>query len=181
MRYEDRRNDARTQYVAELHDVALGAAPGTRHNYCSGNYNVLGRIVEVVAGTDFGGYVRQHVFAPLQMDHSYTAEEPAVADGLAQGYQWFFGAKVPTRYDYNPSQLPSGYLISTAEDMSHFLSSELSGGRYGAGRVLSAAGMDSTHAPGVDTGKAGTTYGLGWNNGPLVLLAVSSSGVRLRG
>jgi len=34
------------QYVAELRTVHLTAEPGSRHVYCSGNYNVLGRMIE---------------------------------------------------------------------------------------------------------------------------------------
>jgi len=175
----DTRSGATTleQYVAELRAVDLATPPGTRYNYCSGNYNVLGRILEVVSGDTFGAYVQQHVYAPLAMHHSHTSEQPAVSDGLAQGYQWFFGARVPTHHEYNASQLPSGYLISSAEDLSHFLIAELNGGRYGARQVLSPDGMAALQAPGVDTG-GGTTYGLGWMTGSLAgVPAVHHSGV----
>jgi CubicO group peptidase (beta-lactamase class C family) len=38
------------QFVAEWQDVELASAPGAKYYYCSGNYNVLGRVVEVVSG-----------------------------------------------------------------------------------------------------------------------------------
>ena len=42
------------QFVAELQTVQLDRPVGVRHEYCSGNYNVLGRVIEVVSGQSFG-------------------------------------------------------------------------------------------------------------------------------
>ena len=162
----DTRENAETleQFVAELRTVQLDAPVGARHNYCSGNYNVLGRMVEVVAGQSFGDYIEQQVFAPLQMRHSFTSEEEARRDGLAQNYQWVFGLRVPTFYRYNPSQLPSGYLISSAEDMAHFLIAQLNEGRFGGASVLSPDGIAAMQAQGVSRGEGRGEYGLGLVN-----------------
>ena len=165
----DTRGDAETleQYVAELQTVKLAAPVGTRHIYCSGNYNVLGRIVEVVSGQSFGDYMRQHVFAPLEMRHSFASEQEARQDGLAQGYRWIFGRLVPFHERYNTSQLPSGYLISSAEDMAHFLIAQLNEGRFGSTTVLSPQGIAAMQAPGVSKGAGEGTYGLGWETDSL--------------
>jgi hypothetical protein len=150
------------QFVAELQTIELDAPVGTRHFYCSGNYNVLGRIVEVVSGQSFGAYMQQQVFAPLEMRNSFTSEQEAKQQGLAQGYRWIFGLHVPFQYRYDPPQMPSGFLISSAEDMAHFLIAQLNGGRFGATTILSAEGMAAMQAPGVATGEGEETYGLGW-------------------
>ena len=153
------------QYVAELQTVKLAHPPGTHYDYCSGNYNVLGRIIETVSGRAYGDYMQQQVFVPLQMHHTFTSLEAARQDGLAQEYQWLFGLAVPAPSHYTPSQLPSGYVMSSAEDMAHFLIAQLNGGRFGASRVLSAEGIAAMHAPGVATGDGTETYGLGWMTG----------------
>ncbi len=165
----DTRVNAETleQYVAELQTVTLAAPVGTRHIYCSGNYNVLGRIVETVSGESFGDYMWQHVFAPLEMRHSFTSEQAARQDGLAQGYRWIFGRLVPFHERYNTSQLPSGYMIASAEDMAHFLIAQLNEGRFGSSTVLSPEGIAAMQAPGVSTGAGEETYGLGWETGTL--------------
>ncbi len=150
------------QFVAALDTVELAAPVGTRHFYCSGNYNVLGRIIEVVSGQSFASYIEQQVFVPLQMRHSFTTEKEAQRDGLAQGYRWFFGLHVPFQYPYDPPQMPSGFLIASAEDMAHFLIAQLNGGRFGATSVLSPQGIATMHAPGVAMGDGRGTYGLGW-------------------
>jgi CubicO group peptidase (beta-lactamase class C family) len=154
-------------FVAELQTVELDAPVGTRHFYCSGNYNVLGRIIEVVSGQPFASYIQQQVFAPLQMQHSFTSEQEAQQDGLAQGYHWLFGFPTPTDYAYDVPQMPSGFLIASAEDMGHFLIAQLNGGRFGAATVLSPQGIAAMQAPGVAIGPGRGEYGLGWRTGSL--------------
>jgi CubicO group peptidase (beta-lactamase class C family) len=153
------------EFVAQLRTVTLDAPVGSRYIYCSGNYNVLGRLVERVSGQSFADYMREHVFAPLHMAHSYASEAPARADGLAQGHRWIFGEVTPMSY-YNPSGVPSGYLVSTAADMAHFLTASLNGGRYRTARILSARSVSIMQRSWVDTGDGGT-YGLGWHQGQL--------------
>ena len=164
----DTREDAQTlaQFVAELRTVHLAAQPGARHSYCSGNYNVLGRMVELVSGEPFAAYMQRHVFTPLAMRNSFGSVADARAAGLAQGHRWLFGLVTAKDERYNTSQLPSGFLISSAEDMTHFLVAQLNGGRFRNGQVLSAAGVAAMQAPGVPAG-AGARYGLGWKRAPL--------------
>lgn len=159
----DTRLNAQTlaEYVAELKTVDLDLPVGTRHNYCSGNYNILGRIIELVSGQSFGSYMREHVFGPLHMQKSFTSEQEAQQAGLAQGYQWFFGLPVPTHHRYNPSQLPSGYMISSAEDLSHFLISQLNEGQYLDTRLLTPASIAAMQVSGTERGNDGG-YGFGW-------------------
>jgi CubicO group peptidase (beta-lactamase class C family) len=152
-------------FVASLSSVTLAASPGSRFIYCSGNYNILGRLVERVSGESFGRYIQRHVFGPLRMTDSYTSEAPARADGLAQGHRWIFG-EVTAMHHYNPSGVPSGYLISSAQDMSHFLSASMDGGQYGQTRLLSSRTAAAMQRRQVDSGD-GSSYGLGWRQGSL--------------
>ncbi|HET9909542.1 MAG TPA: serine hydrolase domain-containing protein [Anaerolineales bacterium] len=154
------------EYVAELQTVKLDAPVGSHHNYCSGNYNVLGRIIEVVSGQSFGEYMQEHIFAPLDMQQSFTSEQEAKQAGLAQGYQWLFGLSVPTHHPYNPSQLPSGYMISSVEDMSHFLISQLNDGRYANANLLSAKNVAAMQMAGTNRSEDGG-YGFGWVIAPV--------------
>jgi len=153
------------QFVASLRTVDLDRPVGARHVYCSGNYNLLGRLIERVSGQPYGAYMESHVFAPLQAAHSFGSQASARGRGVAQGHQWVFGVKVPVDY-YNPSGVPAGYLVSSAEDMSRFLVAELDGGRYGATSVLSAPSVVASQAPAVRADGA-TSYGMGWEVGPL--------------
>lgn len=164
----DTRTDADTlaEYVTELQTVKLDSPVGTRHSYCSGNYNILGHIIETVSGRSFGEYMQEHIFVPLHMKNSFTSEAEAQSEGMAQGYQWLFGLTVPTHHRYNTSQLPSGYIISSAEDMSHFLVSQLNDGHYAGANLLSPDSISAMQSPGIQRGNDGE-YGFGWVISPV--------------
>jgi CubicO group peptidase (beta-lactamase class C family) len=153
-----------TDFVTALQTVELDAPAGTRHFYCSGNYNLLGAIIERVSGQSYADYMQQQIFAPLAMRHSFTDEQAARQAGLAQGYHWLFGIPTPTHYPYDVAQMPSGFLIASAEDLAHFLLAQLNGGRFGAATLLSPQGIAAMQAPGVTIGTGPATYGLGWRN-----------------
>jgi len=154
------------QYVRSLKSVVLDRPVGSRHEYCSTNYDVLGLIVQTVSGQPYATYLQQHVFAPLQMHHSFASEPEARRDGLAQGYRWFFG--VPTPFDfYNVSNVPGGYLSSSAEDLAHYLLAQMNGGRFGSATVLSETGIATMHAPAVPREGGRGYYGMGWITNPV--------------
>jgi hypothetical protein len=74
------------------------------------------------------------------MRHSYTSQAEALRDGLAQGHRLWYGILVPTSVDFPQSMHPAGYLMSSAEDMSRFMTAYFTGGRYGDVSVLIPAG-----------------------------------------
>src|SRR6266487_4141290 len=157
------------QFVRGLGTVVLDRPVGSRYNYCNANYNVLGLIVQTVSGQPYGTYIEQHIFAPLQMHHSFALEQEARRDGLAQGHRWLFGVPAPFDY-YEAAAVPAGYLVSSAEDMTHYLVAQMNGGRFGSSTVLSSAGIATLHAPGVAITEGegtGSSYGMGWINGTL--------------
>src|SRR5438552_26733 len=154
------------QFVRSLGTVVLDRPVGSRYEYCSANYDVLGLIVQTVSGQPYATYVQQHIFAPLQMHDSFASEQEARRDGLAQGHRWIFG--VPTPFDFYPvSQVPAGGLISSVQDMTHYLVAQMNGGRFGSTSVLSSAGIATMHAPAVLREGGSGSYGMGWVNGPL--------------
>jgi CubicO group peptidase (beta-lactamase class C family) len=150
-------------FVRTLRTVKIDRPIGSRHVYCSGNYNILGAMVQQISGEPFGSYLQQHIFQPLEMRHSYTSDVPARQDGLGQGHRWIFGFNRPMDY-FNPSGVPAGYVISTAEDMTHFLIAQANGGTYQGKRLLSSKALSSMQQPAVDAGD-GSSYGLGWQQG----------------
>jgi Beta-lactamase len=70
-----------------------------------------------------------------------------------------FGIPVPVTLVYNRAELPGGYVISSAEDMAHFLIAQMNGGRYRDIAVLSPDGIALTHTEPVPN-----TYGMGWES-----------------
>ena len=159
-------NETLEQYVRGLKTLVLDRPVGASFEYANTNYSVLGLLVQTVSGQAYETYMQQHLFAPLQMSHSFASEQDARRDGLAQGYQLWFGLPVPTTMPSPRDLLPAGYLISTAGDMAHYLIAQLNGGRFEHTAVLSAAGIAALHAPAAVM-FPGTSYGMGWANGPM--------------
>jgi D-alanyl-D-alanine carboxypeptidase len=60
--------------------------PGTRFEYSSTNYLVLGMIVERVSGQSYGEFVANRIFKPLGLSASSTRVEPRELSNGAVGY-----------------------------------------------------------------------------------------------
>jgi len=163
----DTSDTALEQAVRKLKSAELTAPVGSKHQYSTINYSVLGLIVQTVAGQSYESYVQTKILDPLQMQNSYTSEAAAKRAGLATGYNYWFGRPRAANLAYNRGLVPAGYLISSAEDMTHYLVSQLNSGRYNGTSVLSPDGMSELHRAAVQTPKEGTSYGMGWFVGPL--------------
>lgn len=167
-------NATLTDHVRALASVELVSAPGTTHAYASPNYQVLGAIVEQVSGQSFAAYVEQHIFAPLGMTHSFTSLDAAARNGLALGHRYLFGFPQIANLRDETDRLPTAALISSAEDLAHFLIAQQNGGSYNGASVLSAAGMERMHQ-GTAQGD-GFRYAMGWREGKVGDVDVISHG-----
>jgi CubicO group peptidase (beta-lactamase class C family) len=162
----DDRPDATERQVRALATLKITRPVGSKWEYSNLNYNVLGLIMEAASGESYADYVRDHIFIPLEMSLTYTSKAAAKQNGPARGHRHWFSLPFPAPDLPVPrGSLPSGQLISCAEDMAHYLIAHLNGGRYRDVQVLSAAGIDELHR-GVaefayDSLGAGR-YGMGW-------------------
>ncbi len=127
----------------------------------------MGLIVQKVSGQSYESYIQEHIFQPLKMHHSFTSEADAKPHGLATGYRYWFNRPTVADEPYNRGVNPAGYLISSADDMAHYLIAHLNHGRYEGRAILSASGTAELHRPAVSTGHTDTSYGMGWFVGPV--------------
>jgi CubicO group peptidase (beta-lactamase class C family) len=159
--------DALRNRVRQLRSVALTAPVGTTYQYSNCNYQVLGAIIEAVSGQSYESYMAQHVFAPLAMQRTFTAKAPAVEAGLATGHRAWFGRPAAFDEPYPRASVPQGFIISTAQDLAHYLTALLNGGRYLDASVLSSAGIAELHRGAAREGDSDTYYAMGWNSGEI--------------
>jgi CubicO group peptidase (beta-lactamase class C family) len=158
--------DATERQARALNTLKLTRPVGSKWEYSNYNFNLLGLIVETVSAETYAGYLQNHVLGPLGMTHTFTSKAEAKQHGLAMGHRLWFGLPFPAPDFSTPrASLPSGQLISSAEDIAHYLIAHLNGGRYGEAQILSSAGIDELHRGvaecvtfGFSTGK----YGMGW-------------------
>jgi CubicO group peptidase (beta-lactamase class C family) len=136
----DDRPDATERQVRALSTLKLTRPVSAKFEYSNTNYNILGLVVEAVSGQSYADYIQEHVFNPLKMCHSYASKAIAQQNGLAVGHRYWFGHPFPAPNLSIPlGSLPSGQLISCAEDMAHYLGMERDGDfdrtlRHGLGK-----------------------------------------------
>lgn len=162
----DDHPDATERQVRALSRLKLTRPVGSKWEYSNLNYNILGLIVEAASGESYADYIQNHIFTPLGMSHSYTSKAVAKQHGLAMGHRHWFGHPFPAPNLPIPrGSLPAGQLISTSEDMAHYLITHLNGGCYGDAQVLSNAGIDELHRgvkEYIEFGMSSGFYGMGW-------------------
>jgi CubicO group peptidase (beta-lactamase class C family) len=148
--------------IATLQNARLIAKPGTHYQYCDVNYQILARVVEVASGQPFSEYLQTHIFTPLQMTHTVNVissfEVSQKVTNLAQGHLLVFGLPVSSGEE-------SGYMagstgvISTAEDMAHYLIMQNNGGRFQGKQIVSVSSLESLHTP---PSNLKSDYAMGW-------------------
>lgn len=149
--------------VRALANVELIASPGQRHEYSNANYTTLGMIIQAVSSQSYETYIREHIFQPLDMQNSFTSKTEAEQDGLAVGYQKWFGIPVASpNLPFVRGSLPAGYLTMSAEDFGHYLIVQLNDGNYQDVSVLSPSGIAELHHPDVQMAGNADFYAMGW-------------------
>lgn len=103
-----------TQEVLELvYGVPANFEPGEDYEYSNTNYVLLHEIMERVLGYNRYKYMREHIFLPLGLKHTYGSIHEINMDSLMSGY--YVGVNKDIKdVDY-------GSMIATAEDVGKFV------------------------------------------------------------
>ncbi len=134
-----RRDQTNAEQAATLARLPLLHEPGTHWEY-SRSTDVLGRVVEVIAGAGLAAVLAERVLAPLGMDDSGffvpTAAQGRLAGGFARDPETGAGVSLldvsaPPRFESG-----GGGMVSTAADYARFLQSLLNGGLLNGGQRL---------------------------------------------
>ncbi|MBK8367223.1 MAG: beta-lactamase family protein [Bacteroidetes bacterium] len=74
--------------------------PGLRFNYCNTNYALLALIVEKISQKSYATFLKEELFKPLGMNHSYTALNiDSTKEHITRGYTMKYGCVANDRYD----------------------------------------------------------------------------------
>jgi CubicO group peptidase (beta-lactamase class C family) len=169
--------------------------PGSKWKYNNPGINVLGRIVEVVAGIEFSKFLQERLLDVLEMkDTTFWPSEAQLAR-MALSYKlnketnrlevtrpYFTEAPLTSR---TRTPIPAGGLFSTAVDVANFYRMLLSNGEFKGKRLLKAETvrlMTTTQTGDIRTGFVeGMSWGLGFQvvkqpKGPTESLSVGSFG-----
>lgn len=150
-------------YIRALDSAALAHAVGEVPEYSNANYAILGLVVEAVSGMSYEQYLNENIFRPLAMNNTFLSEQEARQRGMATGYQMRFGNPVPVDLSFPYAFEAAGGIISTAEDISHYLIPYLNQGKYGDNSLLTPVGMAQLwEPPSYIPLDEHSNYALGW-------------------
>ena len=129
-------------FVRRLSSIPLLFEPGTDWNYGIST-TVCGRLVEVFSGQSLANYLEQHIFQPLEMNHTYFQIPEDEVDNFTVGYRWngeeLFISESATENRYRRPVTffnGGGGLVSNMKDYLNFCQMLLNKGKTPEGRIL---------------------------------------------
>ena len=156
-------HDRRAQREGRFDHISPVRPPGTKFEYSSLNYIILGAVVEAVSGMSYGDYVRLRIFEPLDMRNSFTELATAQTGGLVRGHRFLYGLTIAGREVQQPAPLvPAGFVISTARDLGNYLGMMLNDGQFRGRQIVSPATLAEMLTP---WGGGATGPGMAWGIG----------------
>jgi len=142
--------------VERLAGVTPAYRPGEKWDYSNANYEILGRLIEVVSGREYQTYVASNILEPVGMDHSFVSDGKVHAS-MATGHRPWFGRKKPLADNTTGrATAPQGGIVASANDLARYLAMMMNG----EDNVLSAAGKALMMRP---ASAVSPGYGFGWN------------------
>lgn len=105
--------------------------PGASYHYSNTGYSLLGKIIERVSGKSYQQFMIEDVMAPIGMTHSsmpVLGTERTIPSPFATGYEALPSGEILNVTISNMSgNVAEGNLITTPDDLGHFLRKLLSG------------------------------------------------------
>jgi len=136
-------------YVKDVASQPLEYEPGTQYQYGI-NQAILGRLVEVITGKSFYGYLQEALFVPLEMDNTkfhLTKDEwdkyqiLFINANNLKGFTHLLDIHM-TYQENNQAHFGGEGLLSTFDDYSHFCEMLLNRGMFRGKRILSEDSID---------------------------------------
>ena len=151
-----------TREALEIFDeFDLVAKPGTEYHYSSYGYNLLGAVIEGAAEQPYGQFLKQNIWKPLDMHHTWMDAPDRIIPNRVRGYRLVFGERQPSEYVNISSRFAAGGTRSTVVDML----------RYARGlnrhKVLSARSTRMMETSMNAANGKRTDYGMGWHIQPV--------------
>jgi len=144
------------EVYAIVSDRPLDFEPGTRWSYSNTGYFLLSLVVQRVSGERFGDYLREHLFEPLGMRHTFMGGYAPAGATLAQGCKPGEGegaARIDVRPITEASTFGAGGISSTLADWALW-DEALFSGRILSPRAMEVLTTTQRLTDGTDTGYA---------------------------
>jgi CubicO group peptidase (beta-lactamase class C family) len=138
--------------------ASAGASPGDRFEYSNSGYELLGAVIERVAGRPYREFFRARVFEPLGMNDTFSCpdqrtEDPHHAVGYRYDESGSFVEAPPTAFD---DVIGSGSFVSTVCDLCLYEQA------LAAHVLVKPAALRSATTSALDNRYRRVGYGFGW-------------------
>lgn len=143
--------------MSRVKDRPLDFVPGSQWEYSNTNYQILGRIVEIVSGQSWESYLRDKLFAPAAMVNSGFLDDESTLADMAVGYRVVGSNAVPAPrfHGWENAAVADGGIVSNAADVLHW-DQALFGGK-----LISSSDLVEMTTPGTLADGSSTGYGYG--------------------
>ena len=154
-------NEAMIKMLVEKHPDPYGTAGGDFF-YNNINYALLASVVERASGQHFEDFMRERIFEPVGMDHSYIysmRNENAVSMYMpveAHGHEMYKSGPVKSQNDYLNGVMGDKIMFSTVGDLWKFNQA------LDAHLLLPDSLQNEAFRPGSPVWKNDENYGFGW-------------------
>lgn len=152
--------DAR-EAIAIFENFDLVAEPGTKFNYSSYGYNLLGAVIEGAAKQAYGDYMRENIWQPLAMNDTRLDDPDELIPNRVRGYRLIDGEVKNSEFVDVSSRFAAGGTRSTVVDLLKFAQG------LNAHQVLSPQSIELMYTSLATTDGRLTDYGLGWQVQPI--------------
>ncbi len=111
-----------TEGLAMFAGDSLLFEPGTRYQYSSFGYNLLGAVIEGASGEPYLAYMRREIFGPAGMTHTAAEHPDSIVPDRGRYYTRSdsLGPILNAPYVDNAYKWPSGGFVAAAEDLARF-------------------------------------------------------------
>jgi CubicO group peptidase (beta-lactamase class C family) len=150
----------------------VAAEPGKKFFYFNEGYTLLGVIVEKVSRVKYADYIKENILKPLKMNRStfnkdeFEKDQDIMTPYLVEAKDGEIKA-TPAMHPFEKFIYAAGGLLSSTNELTHYLIANMNGGVYENQRIIDAVLLEKMHTPYIKTGfqwlfGEEAKYGYGW-------------------
>jgi CubicO group peptidase (beta-lactamase class C family) len=153
--FEVARKLDRAGFVRALAPHPLLFEPGSAWSYCNSGYNLLGYVIEEVAGKSYWQTLRERILEPACLRSIQSRDLATVITNRADGYE-FAGRRLTNRDSDLTDVFAAGALVSTVTDLARWDNT------LDAGKLVPAKVQERLWSPTRLNNGTDYPYGFGW-------------------
>ncbi|GAB4458891.1 MAG: hypothetical protein OHK0029_20770 [Armatimonadaceae bacterium] len=152
------RDQSAEETAKQVAAKPLDFAPGTKWDYSNTNYLLLGEIIEKASGKFYGDFLRERIFAPLEMTTARVNSDQDIIPRRASGYEFTRNGTLKNQAYVAPqiNTYADGSLVMSVRDLAKWAAA-LEGEK-----LFTAAQKRTLWTPATLTDGTRTEYGYGW-------------------